>query len=356
MKKNNEAAIIADLVPEAEFCAWADDAAPWLGDGKLELSILAGGTANLVCTVSRGNEKMVLRRPPRDPRPDSFRIIEREARLLGALRNSDVPHPKLAAACSDHSVIGAPFYIMAWVDGWLGHGMPANPEPYDRPGEALRNLPFALVDGIVALSKVDYKQVGLDGFGKPDGFLRRQAERWSSQLASYRETENYDGREIPGLAYAGDWLAANVPEMSPAGIIHGDYSLGNAMFHWGTPPRLAAMIDWELGTIADPLLDLGWVLYAYRGRDETEAPAGYFDASPFPYREELRDYYAERTGRDVSNLSYYMILAQYKLAVIMERQVARAAAGKQSVQSGTFAHEFVLRLADRAAAMARASG
>ena len=344
---------VADLVPAEPFCAWADKAAPHLGVGPLRLSVLAGGSANLVCKVTRGGEAMVLRRPPRAPRPDSFKIIQREARLLGALKDSDVPHPRLQAACSDLEVLGAPFYLMAWVDGWLGHGLPQNPPPYDKPGEPLRTLPFALIDGIIALSKVDHKTVGLSDFGKPEGFLARQADRWKSQLESYRDAEGYEGRDIPGLAYAGDWLRANVPEMSPASLIHGDYSLANAMFQWGAPPRLAAMIDWELATVADPLLDLGWVLYGYRGRDDAEPPAGYFDPTPYAYREELRDYYAEATGRDVSNLAYYMILSQYKLAVIMERQVARAAAGKQSRESGERAAAFVLRLARRAASMTR---
>ncbi|MBV9510851.1 MAG: phosphotransferase family protein [Caulobacteraceae bacterium] len=345
---------VADLVPADVFCAWADVAAPQLGDGPLSLSVLPGGTANLVCKVSRGGQTMVLRRPPRSPRPDSFKIIEREARLLAALKDSDVPHPTLQAASPGTDVLGAPFYLMAWIDGWLGHGLPVNPPPYDHQGEALHNLPFALMDGIIALSKVDYKAVGLADFGKPDGFLARQADRWKSQLDSYKAAEGYEGRDIPGLAYAGDWLRANVPEQSPAGLIHGDYSLANAMFHWGAPPRLAAMIDWELATVADPLLDLGWVLYGYRGRNDTEPPAGYFDPTPFPAREELRDYYAERTGRDVSNLAYYMILSQYKLAVIMERQVARMAAGKQPFAERT--SEFVLRLARRAGSMAREAG
>jgi len=344
---------IADLVPAEAFCAWADAAAPQLGRGPLTATPLAGGSANLVCKVSRGGETLVLRRPPRAPRPDSFKIINREARLLSALRGSDVPHPRLAAACADEAVIGAPFYLMQWIDGWLGHGLPRSPAPYDAPGPTLHALPFALLDGIVALSKVDHVAVGLSDFGRPEGFLERQVDRWLSQLASYADAEGYEGREIPGLAYAGDWLRANTPPMSRAGIIHGDYSLANAMFHWGAPPRLAAMIDWELATIADPLLDLGWVLYAYRGRDDTEPPAGYFDPTPFPDRETLAEYYGEHTGRDLAHLTYYMVLAQFKLAVIMERQVARAAAGKQRREGAERTSAFVLRLAAQARSMAR---
>jgi aminoglycoside phosphotransferase (APT) family kinase protein len=174
-----------------------------------------------------------------------------------------------------------------------------------------------------------------------------------SQLASYKESEAYEQRDIPGLAYVADWLKANTPPMSKPAIIHGDYSLANAMFHHGAPARLAAMIDWELATIGDPLLDLGWVLYAYRGRDERTPPSGYFDPTDFPYREDLAEYYAERTGRSLEHLTYYMVLAQFKLGVIMERQYARILNGRQSIEVAGDAGAFVVRLIGKAHAMAR---
>jgi aminoglycoside phosphotransferase (APT) family kinase protein len=260
-----------------------------------------------------------------------------------------VPHPRFIASCGDPSVIGVRFYLMALVDGWLGHGEPP-PAPFDRPGKSRRDLGFALVDGIARLANVDYRAVGLEGFGKPEGFLERQVERWRSQLASYAETEAYAGRELPGLAYAADWLSANTPDASPAGIIHGDYSFANCLFERTAPARVAAMIDWELATVGDPLLDLGWVCYGFRGRDDPD-PAGYFDAADFPYREELADHYAEKTGRSVEHLTYYMVLAQYKLAVIMERHYARFQSGRQAHSADS--ENFVLRLAAKAGAMAR---
>jgi aminoglycoside phosphotransferase (APT) family kinase protein len=242
---------------------------------------------------------------------------------------------------------------MAFVDGFLGYPLEALPPPYDRPGEARRSLAFALVDGIARLANVDYRAVGLESFGKPEGFLARQAPRWLAQLESYKESEGYEPRDIPGLAYVADWLKANTPAMSRPGIIHGDYSLANAMFHHGAPARLAAMIDWELATIGDPLLDLGWVLYAYRGRDERTPPSGYFDPVDFPYREDLAAYYADRTGRSLEHLTYYMVLAQFKLGVIMERQYARILNGRQSRDVVGDAGAFVVRLIGKAYAMAK---
>jgi aminoglycoside phosphotransferase (APT) family kinase protein len=335
------------------FERWADLNLPQLGDGPLETQLLAGGASNIVLRIDRGGTPMVLRRPPATPRPDSAKIIGREARVLAALNASDVPHPHLHAYCDDSAVIGAPFYVMALVDGFLGHPFSDLPAPYDRPGEPRRNLAFALVEGVARLANVDYRAVGLDGFGKPEGFLERQVERWLSQLASYTASEGYTPRAIPGLDAVADWLKANTPDMSPAGIIHGDYSFANAMFHFGPEPRLAAMIDWELATIGDPLLDLGWLLYAFNGRDERTPPSGYFDPTDFPCREELAEHYAGLTGRSVENLTYYMVLAQFKLAMIMERHYARMLNGRQTRELGEVSGAFVLRLIAKAEAMTR---
>lgn len=343
----------ATVFDPVRFGAWADEHLPALGAGPVSSTILAGGASNIVLRIARDSAPMVLRRPPRTPRPDSTKIIAREAQVLAALKPTDVPHPAFQAYCEDASIIGAPFYVMAMVDGFLGYPLDQLPAPYDRPGEARNGLAFALVEGIARLANVDYQAVGLEGFGKPEGFLERQATRWMSQLASYKESEGYEQRDIPGLAYVADWLKANTPPMSKPGIIHGDYSLANAMFHHGAPARLAAMIDWELATIGDPLLDLGWVLYAYRARDERTPPSGYFDPTDFPYREDLAEYYSDRTGRSLDHLTYYMVLAQFKLGVIMERQYARILNGRQSIDVAGDAGAFVVRLIGKAHAMAK---
>jgi aminoglycoside phosphotransferase (APT) family kinase protein len=347
----------AGPVIEAEaFTAWADQALPALGDGPLTQQVLAGGSSNIVIRVGRGGTPMIVRRPPLAPRPDSLKVIAREARVLEALRDTPVPCPAFEAYCDEAGVIGAPFYVMANVNGFVGYPFDKLPPPYDQQGEPRRRMAIALVDALAELAKVDYRAAGLADFGKPEGFLERQVDRWTSQLASYRESEAYEQRDLPGLGYVIDWLRDNTPEMSPPGVLHGDYSFANAIFAHEEPPRVAAMIDWELATIGDPLLDLGLVLYPFNGRNERTPPAGYFDPTGFPCREELAERWSERSGRKVENINYYMVLIQFKMAVILERQHARVLNGKQSRALGGFAETMVPGLVRKAEAMARGEG
>jgi len=341
------------VLPIEAFSAWADTALPELGSGPLREQVLAGGSSNIVIRVDRGGEPMIVRRPPLALRPDSLKIIAREARVLEALRGTPVPCPGFKVYCPDDTVIGAPFYVMSNVEGFVGYPFASLPAPYDQPGEPRRQMAFALVDALAELAKVDYRAVGLADFGKPEGFLERQVDRWLSQLESYRETEAYKPRDLPGLDYVVDWLRDNTPAMSPPGVLHGDYSFANAIFAHGEPPRVAAMIDWELATIGDPLLDLGLLLYPFNGRDQRTPPAGYFDPTGFPVREELCERWQARSGRSAENLAYYMVLIQFKMAAILERQWARVLNGKQSKELGGFAETMVPGLVAKAAAMAR---
>lgn len=202
---------------------------------------------------------------------------------------------------------------------------------------------------------VDYKAVGLETFGKPENFLERQVDRWLGQLESYKTADNYAGRPIEGMDYLGDWLRANRPETRNIGIIHGDYSFANSMYHYGEPPRLAAMIDWELATIGDTMLDVGSVLYGFRGRDDTSPAVGFFGPEDFPVREDLAEAYAEATGRSVEHLNFYVILAIFKLAAIMEGHVARGLAGKSDPGQVQYNADFVDRITAKAVALARAA-
>lgn len=353
-----EAVAVAEPIPAERFTAWADQALPELGDGPLRQKVLAGGSSNLVVKVDRGGAPLIVRRPPLALRPDSAKVIAREARVLEALTPTPAPCPAFRAYCDDAGVIGAPFYVMSMVEGFTGYPFEDLPPPYDRPGAPKRQMAFALIDALAELARIDHRQVGLADFGKPDGFLERQVDRWTSQLASYRETEAYEPRDLPGLAYVQAWLRDHTPAMSPPGVLHGDLSFANCMFApfdpaWPEPAKVAAMIDWELATIGDPLLDLGLVLYPFKGRDERTPPAGYFDPSDFPYREELAERWAERSGRKVENINYYMVLIQFKMAIILERQYARVLNGKQSKALGGFAETFVPGLIAKAEAMAR---
>lgn len=350
----------------SEFCdaerltAWLDAHVPVLGDGPLRIGQIHNGTSNVILTLDRGGKEMVLRRPPAVPPPGSEKTIVREARVLTALNGTAVPHPHCYAACEDPQVIGAPFYVMERVEGWaaeLRDGRIHHRAPFDQaPAEA--GIAYAMVDGLIELARVDYRAVGLDGFGKPDGYLARQVDRWESQIRSYPRLYGSEWREIPGFAYARDWLRANVPDGFQAGIIHGDVGTPNALFAFAPPARLAALIDWELSTIGDPLIDLAW--FTGRLRDE-ERPDEALDAvlyniANFPTRQELARHYAAGTGRDLANFGYYCTLAAYKGGCILEYKVAQSAAGILPKKTGVFFDGLVRASFARAEAMARRAG
>lgn len=318
-----------DLLNRPNLEAWMDVAAPQLGGGPLQAVKLQGGVSNAVFRVTRGGEAAVLRRPPRVPRPDSERSIQREATLLKALTPTDVPAPGLIAYCEDKAVTGEKFYLMEFIDGWRRTGTAADPAPYDDPeSPEFGQIGYALLSGTEKLHKVDYRAIGLEGFAKPENFLERQVDRWLGAIESYKQNVGYEGRKIAGLDYLAGYLRQDMPATEHVGIIHGDYSFANSLYQYGTPPRLAAMIDWELATIGDTLLDLGSVLYHFKSHKDKTPAFGIFDSSRFPYREELAAHYADYTGRSVARLDYYVVLAMFKLAAIMEGHVARSLTGK----------------------------
>ena len=229
-----------------------------LGDPALPLRAEPLGTAlgmgNALFELRRGESVWVLRRPPAVLNDKSASNMTREYRILRALDGSRVPHPVARALCEDPAVIGAPFLIMDKIDGFTpGFTLP---EPFGSDPSLRRGLAEAYVDALVELADVDWRARGLENLGKPEGFLERQVPRWLAQLDRYRV------RDLPELDFVTDWLERNRPAMSPAAIIHGDYSPFNVMVAPEPPPRLAAVIDWDTGTIGDPLLDIGHLLGA----------------------------------------------------------------------------------------------
>ena len=190
----------------------------------------------------------------------------------------------------------------------------------------------------MALANVDYLALGLADFGKPDRFLERQVDRWEGQLNSYPKLYGYAGRDIPGFAYARDWLRENVPDDFRAGLIHGDVGTPNALFAFDRPARLTALIDWELCTIGDPLIDLAWFTNKLRDEERPDVvdPNALYNIANLPTRQELARYYAAGTGRDLSNFDYYCVLALYKGGCILEYKVAQSAAGILSPETGRF--------------------
>lgn len=334
------------LYDHARLTAWLDENIPQLGDGPLAVKKIHGGTSNVILSLDRGGKTMVLRRPPAVPPPGSDKTVLREARILTALNGTPVPHPVCQGSCADATVIGAPFYVMDMVEGWAAtiidehiyHKAPFDKAPFEY------GVAYAMVDGLVALANVDYKAVGLEGFGKPDNYLERQVDRWESQLRSYKELYKYPGRDLPGYELTREWLRNNIPKTFKAGIIHGDVGTPNALFADGPPCRLNALIDWELSTIGDPLLDLASFTNAMRDEATPDAlpSKGLYNSGNWPTRQEMARYYAAGTGRDMADFDYYAVLAMYKGGCILEYKVAQSAAGILSKETGVFFSRLVL--------------
>ena len=322
-----------------------------LGRGDLTNVVpLAGGTQNLLLRIERDGRAYVLRRPPEHKRKNSDETMRREARVLAALAGSDVPHPGLIAAEPDESVLGAAFYLMEPVEGFVATG--GLPELHADDASVRRSMGFSFADAAAALGAVDHEAVGLGDFGRPAGYLERQVARWRSQLESYAELGGEWTVEIPHVDAVAEWLEANRPIEFDAGIIHGDYHLGNVMFRLDGPD-LAAVVDWELATIGDPLLDVGMIMAFWPGED---GQMGVMSVQPwhgFPSLDEMLDRYRERTTRDMAAIDWYGVLACYKTGIILEGTHARALAGMAPKEFGDLLHATTVRLFERAAALIR---
>ncbi|MBF4998173.1 phosphotransferase family protein [Nocardia sp. BSTN01] len=281
---------------------------------------LSGGTQNEIYLISRGEYRCVLRIPPAGAPPERDAGIAREWRITAALEGTDVPHTRAVAVCTDHSVLGRTFYLMGYVDGWSPMDSKRWPAPFDTDLEARAGLAYQLAEGIALLSRVDWRAKGLQDLGRPDGFHERQVQRWTDFFARHR------GRDLDGMAEATAWLRAHRPLDYIPGLMHGDYQFANVMFEHGAPARLAALVDWEMGTVGDPKLDLAWMVQSWP--DDTSSPeaagVSYVDLRGMPSRDQLVAHYADVSGRQVDDLDYYLILAKWKLAIVLERGFQRA--------------------------------
>jgi aminoglycoside phosphotransferase (APT) family kinase protein len=329
------------LDPLREFLTAGQLDAP----ADLEAQPIGEGHSNVTFALSTG---VVLRRPPRGPLPPSAHDVLREARLLRALEPTPVRAPRVLATCEDESVIGAPFYVMELIEGEvITDSIPA---PLDNPTER-GHIADQLIDALVELHSVDWATVGLEGFGKPTGYLERQLRRFGG-LWEHNRT-----RDLPEVEQVGSWLAENRPESPPATIVHGDYRLGNSMFAARAPAHLEAILDWEMATIGDPFADLGYMMIHW---SQPGDEVGRFNLQSvtrrpgFPTRQELITRYEQRSGRSMgAPLDWYVALALWKAVVFMEGNYKRAIEGSTDDPYLKSFGDGVVELAERALAVTR---
>jgi aminoglycoside phosphotransferase (APT) family kinase protein len=316
-------------------------AARGVADGQVtEIEQIGGGTQNLMFRFRCGDARLVLRRGPRHLRSHTNDALRREARVLSALAETDVPIPRLVAAEPDESVLGSVFYLMDPVDGFNASvGLP----PSHASDSAIRRaMGFAAVDALLALGAVDVEKVGLGDLGKPEGFLERQVPQWLGTLDKYASLDGYPGHQLPHVDEIASWLTQHRPRAFVPGIMHGDFHLANLMFR-NDGPQVAAIVDWEMCTLGDPLLDLGWLLTTWP-QDGAVGPFG--EMSDLPTRAELVAHYAKASQRSVDHTPWYAVLASFKLAIVLEGTNARAHAGKAPKATGDLLHTIAIGLLD----------
>jgi aminoglycoside phosphotransferase (APT) family kinase protein len=294
-----------------------------IGEGRVEAERIGEGHSNITFLVRRGATRVVLRRPPRPPLPPSAHDVLREARLLRALEATPVRVPVVLAVGDDESVLGVPFYVMEEIEGSvLASSVPA---ALDTPAER-RRTSEELVNALVEVHSVDWRACGLEGYGKPTGYLERQLRRFGG-LWEHNKT-----RELEVVDELGEWLRDKMPDSPGATIVHGDYRLGNVMMADAAPAELVAIFDWELSTIGDPLADVGYMTVTWvEPGDPEDTMFANLNAvtrrEGFLTRKELIARYEELSGRSVSALNWYQALALWKAAVFMEGNYKRFQSG-----------------------------
>jgi aminoglycoside phosphotransferase (APT) family kinase protein len=323
-----------------------------LGAGELRLAPIGEGHSNVTYLVQRAHGcALVLRRPPRGPLAPSTHDVLREAHLLQALAGTAARVPRVLAVCEDDTLVGAPFYVMERV---VGEVVTATPAPALDTPEQRRRCAEELVDALVEVHAVDWRACGLAGFSRdPGGYLERQLRRFGGLWEHHRT------REVAAIEQVGAWLRERLPRSGPATIVHGDYRLGNAIFSAAAPARLAAILDWEMATVGDPLADVGYLCALWVQRDdpplEVFAPSDVTRADGFPTREQLVARYEAASGRSMTDIRWYRTLALWKAAIFMEGNLRRALAGSSDDPWVRGSGAAVVELAERARELTLAS-
>ena len=310
------------LIVETSVEAFLDERG--LGTGPVVATRIGdGGGSNFSFLIERGDERFVLRRPPRPPLPPTAHDMVREAGLQNAIRAAGFARlADILAVCEDESVLGVPFYVMRFLEG---HVITEELPPGLGTEEARKALGLDLVDTLAEIHSADVSHAELAAFGRPGSYLERQVRRFA-QLWEINKT-----RDLPDVDQVGAWLGANLPEPLPSTVVHGDYRLGNMMVAPTAPTRIVAVLDWEMGAIGDPRADVGYLLATYT---EPNGRASALGSSPvtgevgFPTRAQIVARYEERSGRSVQPLAWFEALALWKAAVFCEAIYGRFIRGE----------------------------
>lgn len=322
-----------------------------LGSDITTVEPLTGGTQNIVVRLAVDGRTLVLRRPPLHPRPNSNRTMQREIAVLTTLADSGVPHPRFVRGCTDLDVMGVVFYLMEDVDGF-------NPgtevtDAYVRSPEMRRQVGLNYAADLARLGRATWRGRPLETLRRPGSFLERQVPGFLGLLDSYRELGGYSPDSLPAVGELAGWLQDHRPPDTEPGIMHGDAHLNNVLL-CRTTPQVAAFVDWEMCTIGDPLLDLGWILVCWpHDPDPINAGSELAALGGLPDRSEVIAAYRDAGGRDSERLEWYIAMACFKLAIVIEGTYARFLAGMAHREAGERLHDNaanLIRLGGRVAA------
>ena len=325
---------MSDLVEPVRLGRWLDERDLLPGVGVPVVRTLGEGHSNLTFLVERGGAELVLRRPPRGPLLPTAHDVVREARVLELLRATDdaVPVPAVAGLCDDDSVIGVPFYVMERAPGLVIRAVLPEFMKGDAGARARRDVGAALPTALGAIHSVDWRPFVEAGIGRPSGYLERQLRRWVGQREGIQAAVAAAGgqaRELPDYDAVRDWLREHLPAEAEPAVVHGDYKLDNVIVApSGDGARISAVVDWEMATVGDPRADLGYLLSFWPEPGEEVSMAGLaLVHEGFPLRSEVVGLWEERTGRVSGDQRWFVALAVWKLAILLEANYHRWLAG-----------------------------
>jgi len=318
--------------------------------GDLLVEPMRGGGSCEMFMLLQGDERFVIRRAPLAAVSDTAHNVVREFRVIEALTGNNVRVPEVLVCCDDVSVLGAPFYIMRYVDGEVIRRK--LPDHYVGSPEAQPAIGEEMIDALVELHDFDWRGTAMEDLSKPERFLERQVERWSSQLETYRS------RDLPGVDDVARWLESNRPAEADLTVMHGDYKVDNVMYSKSLPPRILTLVDFEMTTVGDPLIDLAWCMIFWPEEGNLIAIAapgnpGGMDAAYCQAPNALIDRYAEKTGRTMSHFQWYQSFAAWKLGIVLEGSYAKFLSGESKNPNHEFFGFVVDQLMERAQRFAR---